>query len=578
MILTLIGSGEFSELFLNLYESLIDRLPARRVTFLDTPAGFQLNADEISAAAAAYFKRHFNLDLAIASYRRASADPAPAVAQLRETDCLIAGPGSPTYAINLWRNTPVWQAVLDRWQAGAQLVFASSAAIALGRLALPVYEIYKAGSDPFWAEGLNLLGPLGYDLAILPHYNNTEGRTYDTRYCFVGEPRLLALEKLLSPATVILGLDENTAAILDFDSQTITVAGAGRLTLRYRGQEVGYPAGSTLPMDRLAPANALTYRLLAEAPSRPTAHTTLPTPPAVPSLLLEWAAERSRLRADKKFAESDRLRDRIAAAGYAVKDSPSGPVLTLTRYANPGAAPSRVAEPDACAWSVCLLAHNNQADILRAARGALAWGGERPIEVVIVDNGSDDGTAEAVAGLAAEDERVKPVFLAADVGEGAGRNAGLRASRGTHVMLLGGHMEITGDVFGPLAQALADPAVGAAGSNGLVSADLFSFNPAPTSEADALEFYVFAFRRERLGTVGLLDEKFVFYRNLDLDWSLAFKDRGLRLVSAPGLPLAVHEHPYLRMDPAERDRLSKKNYRRFLEKWRDRKDLLVGNP
>src|SRR6185503_15987928 len=127
-----------------------------------------------------------------------------------------------------------------------------------------------------------------------------------------------------------------------------------------------------------------------------------------------------------------------------------------------------------------------------------------------------------------------------------------------------------------LAATLADDSIGATGSNGLVSTDLFTFTPAPTPDSDALEFYLFAFRRQRLKRVGWLDEKFVFYRNLDLDWSLGFKAQGLRLVTTPGLPATVHEHPYLRMEPGERDRLSKKNYRRFLDKWRERKDLLIS--
>ena len=73
----------------------------------------------------------------------------------------------------------------------------------------------------------------------------------------------------------------------------------------------------------------------------------------------------------------------------------------------------------------------------------------------------------------------------------------------------------------------------------------------------------------------MLDEKFVFYRNIDLDWSMAFKDKGLRLMTIPQLPITIHEHPYLRMNADERDRLSKKNYKKFLEKWRERKDLLI---
>lgn len=578
-LLTLIGSGEFSERLLNLHHSLLGRAPNRRVVFLDTPAGFQLNASELGANAAAYFKKHFSLDIAVAGYRSRTSPFAPSSAAIASADYIVAGPGSPTYAIDHWRATPLFNAVVERWSAGAQMVFASSAAVALSRFALPVYEIYKVGAEPFWADGLDLLGPPGFELAIVPHYDNAEGRTYDTRYCFMGEPRLLALEKLLPPTTVILGVDENTACTFDFDSQTIAVAGGGAVTLRYNGEERRYPAGSAFPLDRLTPANALSDSPISNLKSqisdlRPSPH------PSVPARILEWAVERDRLRAEKKFAEADRLRDRIAAAGYAVKDSPSGPLLTLTRHPDSGSVPSRLESPDSVEWSVNLLASpaaggNNRDEILRAARSALQWGAGRSLEVVIVDSGPDDGAAESIAELASEDERVHPVFLAAGAGEGAGRNAGFRASRGRQIMILGGHVEITGDVFTPLAAALADDSVGATGSNGLVSADLFTFSPAPTPEADAIEFYLFAFRRERLKTVGLLDEKFAFYRNLDLDWSMTFRDKGLRLVTTPHLPVTIYEHPYLRMDPAERDRLSRKNYRRFLDKWRDRKDLLV---
>ncbi|MBI5292129.1 MAG: glycosyltransferase [Chloroflexi bacterium] len=580
-MLTLIGSGETSERMLNAHQSLLARLPPPpRIAFLDTPAGFQLNAAELGAATAAYFKKYFSLDIALAEYRTGADSPEPAAAALARANYRMAGPGSPTYAIKLWRNSPVYAALVAGWQAGAQIVLASSAAIAISRWALPVYEIYKAGADPFWADGLDLLGPLGLELAIVPHFDNPEGKTYDTRYCFMGLPRLMALEKLLPPGAVILGIDENTACTFDFDSATVAVAGAGRVTIRFNGEERNYPSGSTFDLERLTPAHALAAAPLPHlhTPILPHPH---PHPLHIPPRLREWAAERDRLRAEKKFAESDHLRNRIAAVGYAVKDSPSGPVFTLTRHPGANAVPSQLDKPAALEWSVNLLASpavggNNRDEILRAARSVLQWAPES-LEVVIVDNGSTDDTPAAIADLAVEDARVRPVFLATDVGEGGGRNAGLRASRGSRIMILGGHMQLVGDVFTPLAATLADEAIGATGSNGLTSADLFNFDPAPTAEADAIEFYLFAFRRDRLARVGLLDEKFVFYRNIDLDWSMAFKDRGLRLAITHGLPLTAHPHPYLSMDPAERDRLSKKNYRRFLEKWRDRKDLLIVN-
>jgi len=297
----------------------------------------------------------------------------------------------------------------------------------------------------------------------------------------------------------------------------------------------------------------------------------------VPEPVRRWAAQRDALRAERKYAEADRLRERIAAAGYTVKDSLAGPAFTLTQYSDSNSVPSQLDQPDAVEWSVTLLAHNNGEEVLRAARSALRWRSGYSLEIVIVDDASDEGTTRQLIDFACQEADVRLVLLASRLGEGAGRTAGLHAARGAYAAILGGHVEIAGDVFNPLTDALANRTVGAAGSHPLVSADLFSFSPAPTPEADALEFYLFAFRRELIRTVGWLDEKFVFYRNLDLDWSLAFKDKGLRLVGVPTLPLVVHEHPYLRMDPSERDKLSRKNYRRFLEKWRERRDLLVAN-
>ena len=575
-MLTLIGSGETSDRLLNLHQSLLSNLHPPCLAFIDTPAGFQLNTDEIGAIFIHYFKKNFSLDITLARFRSEADSAASAAAILQTSNYIIAGPGSPTYAIKHWRDTTVYQTLVDRLDADAQLVLASSATIAISRYALPVYEIYKAGAAPHWVEGLNLLQPHGLDLAIIPHYDNKEGRTYDTRYCFMGEPRLLALEKLLPDSTVILGIDENTAGTFDLKKKIVSVIGAGRVTIRHKGKDQHYREGDSFPFERLTPAHAaeaaISHQPLAISQSPISTQSVQSL--YVPSHIKEWARERDQLRAEKKFAESDRLRDRITTIGYSLKDSPTGATFSLLRYAKPSDVPSQLEKPATLDWSVNLLAHNNRAEIIRAAQSALKWGHES-IEVIMVDSGSTDDTIEGIIDLACDDDRLRPIFLESDLGEGAGRNAGFRASRGKHIMILGGHIELNGEAFTPLAASLADERVGASGSNGLVSEDLFTFNPAPTSECDALEFYLFAFKRDRLNQIGMVDEKFVFYRNIDLDWSMAFKSQGLRLVVMPNLPLVVHEHPYLRMNPDERDRLSKKNYRRFLEKWRERKDLLI---
>lgn len=575
--LTLIGSGEFLPGMVAVHRGVLARLAEPKPVFIDTPAGFQTNADELSQTARDFFKNELGLALDVASLRhsrppRITAEQTEqAKARLAAANYIIAGPGSPTYAIRHWRVT-IADTLAQRLAEGAHLVFASSAAIALSRFALPVYELYKVGDDPFWAEGLDLLRHYGFDLAIVPHWNNREAR------CFMGRTRFDELAAQLPPQTVTLGVDENTAITLDLDARTAMVAGAGGVTVHYHGEERHYPAGTTLDFDRLTPAHALTP---VPAPiSEASSPIALPIPPTsqelyVPEALYVWAAERDVLRAQKDYKGADAIREAILAVGYSVKDSPSGPQFARITYANSAAVPSQLDQPGSVEWSIILLAQDNADEVLRAVRSVLAQAWEHSLEVIIVDDASGEAAMRAFANFACYDP-VRLIWLVRPLGAGAGLNAGLRAARGTYGVILGGHMEIAGDVLTPLAAVLADDSIGATGSHPLVTADLFTFHPAPTPEADALEFYLFAFRRERLKHVGWLDEKFVFYRNLDLDWSLAFKDQGLRLVAAPNLPLIVHEHPYLRMDPVERDKLSKKNYRRFLDKWRDRKDLLVS--
>ena len=94
---------------------------------------------------------------------------------------------------------------------------------------------------------------------------------------------------------------------------------------------------------------------------------------------------------------------------------------------------------------------------------------------------------------------------------------------------------------------------------------------------DAMQAYCFAFRRSRLQEVGLPRESFRFYRNLDLDYSFHFKDAGYSIIADPSLPVQLHEHrQWSALSEGERDELSRKNYRRFLDRWGQRADLLVS--
>ncbi len=136
------------------------------------------------------------------------------LAAIRSSDWVFAGPGSPTYALARWRGQ-IADALRDRIAAGTGLtIIASAAAAAIGSLALPVYEIYKVGADPHWLEGLDLLAVLGLKVALIPHYDNAEGGTHDTRFCYLGERRLAMIEPELPADAAVLGVDEHTALVL----------------------------------------------------------------------------------------------------------------------------------------------------------------------------------------------------------------------------------------------------------------------------------------------------------------------------------------------------------------------------
>jgi hypothetical protein len=284
--------------------------------FLDTPAGFQLNVDEISGRAVSYFRHHFGLSLRVASFKSARAAGSGKMEEvsrmLEEANFIFAGPGSPTYTVRNWRDTPILKALRKRLAEGAHLVFASAAAIAASRHTLPVYEIYKVGEDLHWSEGIDLLGPCALELVILPHWNNAEGGTHDTRFCFMGEPRFRILEEQLPASALILGIDEYTACVIDLAQEECRVMGAGGVTLRRRGRkesEQSYPAGATFPLSDLV-----------AAPSRISVLQSLPSPLEAPlrdssywaHRLQEWIAKIEAIL----HLSQEKDWDAVAAMGY----------------------------------------------------------------------------------------------------------------------------------------------------------------------------------------------------------------------------------------------------------------------
>jgi cyanophycinase-like exopeptidase len=257
-LLCIMGSGETTPTMVSVHADLLTRLGPRPVpaVLLDTPFGFQENAADISEKTLAYFRERVGFPIAVATFRnREEATPLEyetMLSRVAEARYVFAGPGSPTYALRQWRDTAVPELLNAKLRDGGCVTLASAAAVGVGMFALPVYEVYKVGEDPRWLEGLDLLGITGLRVAVVPHYNNAEGGTHDTRYCYMGERRLRMLEALLPDDVDILGVDEHTAAIFDLDAATASIRGRGGLTLRSRGKSQRFENGTTIAISDLA--------------------------------------------------------------------------------------------------------------------------------------------------------------------------------------------------------------------------------------------------------------------------------------------------------------------------------------
>jgi len=255
-IIALMGSGELTATMVEVHKELLTRLAdSPRAVFLDTPAGFQLNVDQLSARAVEFFHTHVQQGMAVASFKSKEAsspyEAEQTLHQLRHADFILIGPGSPTYAVRQWQNTSIPETLTKRVEVGGCLVAASAAALTVGRFTLPVYEIYKVGEELHWVEGINILEHFGLNLVVVPHWNNAEGGTHDTRFCFMGESRFRKLESLLPEDVSIFGLDEHTACLIDLEKEEAVIKGLGTVTLRHGGGETIFTKGDRFPIDVL---------------------------------------------------------------------------------------------------------------------------------------------------------------------------------------------------------------------------------------------------------------------------------------------------------------------------------------
>jgi GT2 family glycosyltransferase len=296
-------------------------------------------------------------------------------------------------------------------------------------------------------------------------------------------------------------------------------------------------------------------------------------PPPDPAALL---AQRQAARERRDFATADAIRDQLREAGWLVRDTPDGPELTEAppyQPLDPAALAPCWDEPDRGEVSVVVHVAGWPEDVARATRSLATHHRHLDYEVLLVSDGAGEATGRALEDLARDDPHVRVLHLDPAIGFGAAMNLAMGQALGRVLVWLDPHVEATGDLLGPLLAALDQPGTGLAGGWGVTTTTMLEFEADDGPEVDAIEGYLLAVPRALAARVEV-DPKDRYYRNADLDYSFAVRDLGYRALRID-VPAARHRHRgFHDTDPGERDRASRKNYDRFLGRWKSRTDLL----
>jgi cysteinyl-tRNA synthetase len=315
----------------------------------------------------------------------------------------------------------------------------------------------------------------------------------------------------------------------------------------------------------------------------------VPASYSLPTSVGTTVGQRSELRAHGDYQDADRLRADVASQGFLVEDTVGAarvrPKTQIERRQElwPSVSSSRevasnLESPDQYEFSFILNAYGYQGDIERCINSMVKQGQGYSTEIIAVDNGSTDGTGEWLEASGSKLANLRVVHCDHVIGDAASKNIGVKQSLGKHLIIFDGSAEIVGNILDPIRERLSDESVGIYGPYGLTTDDLRHFHEeVEQGEADAMQAYCMAFRRDAVNTVGLMRECFRFYRNLDIDYCFQFKDKGYRIIADNSLPIVRHEHrQWTELDDNQRDELSRKNFGRFLKRWGNRPDLLIA--
>src|SRR4051794_19966058 len=114
------------------------------------------------------------------------------------------------------------------------------------------------------------------------------------------------------------------------------------------------------------------------------------------------------------------------------------------------------------ALSIVMPVYNESATVPAAIERVLAVDYPCPVELIVVNDGSDDATAQLLQGLTERGVRI--VHHPRNLGKGAAVRTGVELAEGTHVLILDADLEYSpGDIpamLAPVIEGLADHVFG----------------------------------------------------------------------------------------------------------------------
>ena len=239
--------------------------------------------------------------------------------------------------------------------------------------------------------------------------------------------------------------------------------------------------------------------------------------------------------------------------------------------------------------SLIMVTYNNLSFTKLCTESIFQKTGYPNVEIIVVDNGSSDGTGEYLLELSKKVQRVKVILNERNEGFARANNKGITASTGEFIVLLNNDTVLTRSWVTRLLRHLEDETIGMVGpvTNQCGNEARIDVPYTSVDEIEAfserylrehidperfdvkmLAMYCVAMRRRLIDEIGLLDERFEVGMFEDDDFSHRVQLKGYRVVCARDV--FVHHFglaSFSRLGYKKYLRIFEKNKKKFEEKW-----------